>query len=164
MLDLYVESNGKKLRCGYTTGSSATAAAKAATIALFNNSEVNKVLIETPKGIDLLIDVKIKKENDFVIATVIKDGGDDIDITNGVEICAKAEIIKEGVVLDAGIGIGKVTRDGLSIGKGNFAINPVPRKMIKKEVLEVLPKGQGVKITIFVPRGLKLLRKLLILD
>ncbi|GAB6168912.1 cobalt-precorrin-5B (C(1))-methyltransferase CbiD [Clostridium carnis] len=154
MLDLYIESDGKRLRCGYTTGSCAAAAAKAATFMLFNDEILESINIKTPKGISLNIDIdSIKKEENSVTVSVIKDGGDDIDITNGIKIYAKVENYNEDFCITGGEGIGIVTKDGLFVKKGEYAINDIPRKMIKEEVYSVKPKNKGVRVTIFSPMG-----------
>lgn len=160
MLDLYVESGNKRLRCGYTTGSCATAASKAATYMLYNNETLDSIRVNTPKGIDIDIKINsIERGEDYVLVSVIKDGGDDIDITNGLEIFAKAKISEDKFVLHGGEGVGKVTKPGLFVAKGEAAINPVPRQMIENAVLSVLPKEKGVDITIIVPRGREVAKK-----
>lgn len=171
MLDLYVMSGGKKLRCGYTTGSCATAAAKAATIMLFNNDIIlEKVEIMTPKGIEISIPINsIEKGEDYCTVSVIKDGGDDPDMTNGMEIYARVEKQESGFTLTGGEGIGVVTKDGLAIKKGLHAINPTPRKTIEEAVRENLPNskdnnyiftsGNGIKVTISAPQGIEIAKK-----
>ncbi|MGL5649103.1 MAG: cobalt-precorrin-5B (C(1))-methyltransferase CbiD [Clostridium sp.] len=161
MLDLYIEADGKKLRCGYTTGSTAAAASKAATVMLFNpDINLEFIEIDTPKGIRLNLKINsIEKGKNYVSVSILKDGGDDIDATDGIAIFSTVVKEKSGFYLTGGEGVGFVTRDGLSIQKGEYAINPVPRKMIEKEVLEVLPKGMGVSITISVPEGREIAKK-----
>ena len=172
MLDLYVMSGGKKLRCGYTTGSCATAAAKAATIMLFNDVVLKKIEITTPSGIDITIPINsVEKGKDYCTVSVIKDGGDDPDITDGIEIYAKVEITSEekGFSLTGGEGVGLVTKDGLFIEKGLHAINPTPRRTIEEAVKSNIPPGYvekdnlqldiGIKVTIIVPEGREIAKK-----
>lgn len=156
--DLYVIRGNKKLRFGYTTGSCAAAACKAATKIFLGKEKMETVELMTPKGILLSLQLEeIKQEESAVICGVRKDGGDDPDTTNGLLIFARVEKCqKPGIQLDGGVGVGRVTRPGLSQEIGEAAINPVPKAMILKVAEEVCQEYDyegGLKVTIFVPDG-----------
>lgn len=151
------------MRYGFTTGSCAAAAAKAATYMLLTGRLKTEISIETPKGIPYkaqLLDIQRKETT--VSCAVEKDGGDDPDITTGAYIYAKVsygETTKQNIEIDGGVGVGRVTKPGLDQPVGNAAINHVPREMIEKEVLEVcriLDYTGGLQIEISVPEGEKL--------
>ena len=150
----------KFLKYGITTGSCAAAAAKAALITLTSNC-VDKVVIPTPIGIRFEIPVKnCKKLGDSAVATVVKDAGEDIDVTNGMDITATVKLTDDGkITIKNGGGIGKVTKPGIQVPVGESAINPVPRKMITDAVREALPEGKGAEVTISIPDGEKNSRK-----
>lgn len=146
------------LRTGFTTGTCAQAAAKASIIMLTTKKLVNKVEVAVPSGDKLhikIIDPKIEK--DFAQCAVIKDAGDDIDVTHGTKIYAKVRFSKNpGIAIIGGKGVGRVTKPGLAVPVGEYAINPVPRKMIVKEVSRYLPKDRGLEVAISAPQGKKL--------
>lgn len=155
--ELYTEIAGKKYRLGYTTGSCAAAAAKAA-VMLFEGNKKDVVSINTPYGIDVDIDVVYsEKTENYAVCGVIKDGGDDIDVTSGIKIFAKVERIFEDTFVTGGEGIGIVTKKGLKCDIGQYAINPEPLKMIKKAVKEI--SNNNYKITIFAPEGVEIAKK-----
>jgi len=153
MLDMYVIKEGKRLRCGYTTGSCATAAAKAAAIMLETGKEIQFVEIDTPADVRLKLEVCNPKIDKYKAScSIIKDAGDDPDNTDGIEIYAEVKKREDGKVnIDGGIGIGRIVRKGLFGKVGQAAINPVPLKMIEKEVRQV--SNSGYDITIFAPQG-----------
>ena len=140
MLDKYITKNGKKLRYGFTTGSCAAAAAKAACIMLFDNKEIESVTIDTPKGWILKLQVNdIELEDDYASCSIIKDAGDDPDITDGIKVFAKAMLYgKDEIIIKAGTGIGTVTKKGLFADVGKPAINPVPMKMIIAQTIVLI--------------------------
>lgn len=157
----FVYKNGKKLRTGYTTGSCAAAAAKGAVTMLFSGEKVDRVAIDTPKGWQLNLDLKEQYLDDTrAECLIVKDAGDDPDVTDGVEVWAKARKISGSeIIITAGKGIGTVTRPGLLVPPGQPAINPVPRSMIIREIQQVLPLGCGVEVEISIPRGEEIAKK-----
>lgn len=164
-MDEYLYFRGKKLRYGYTTGSSATAATKAALMYLLDDSkhDIPEVTIKLPSGNPLTISVNsLEKKENSVLASVIKDGGDDPDVTHGLEIYSKVSLRNDSKInIFGGIGVGKVTKKGLPIAPGNSAINPVPLKMIRETVEEMLPEGFGADVEISVPKGEETAKKTL---
>ncbi len=151
----YIYYNGKNLRRGYTTGSCAAAATGAAIYALYKGVKLKTFTLITPNDVEINIPIKsIEIYDDRVVCTVIKDGGDDIDATNGIEIIATVKKSNEIRIL-AGEGIGIVTKRGLKVEVGKPAINPVPLKMIEKEISKFPP----TEVTISVPNGLEISKK-----
>ncbi len=151
------------LRYGWTTGSCAAAAAKAAAQMLFTGEEIRQVRLMTPKGIDLWLDVEsITRIPDCVRCAVRKYSGDDPDVTDGLLIFAEVEK-KEGadlqeprILLDGGAGVGRVTKPGLEQQIGQAAINKVPRRMITEEVAAVCREhgySGEISVTISIPDG-----------
>lgn len=152
-----IYKNGKHLRYGYTTGSCAAAAAKAATRMLETHKRCDAVKLMTPKGWELNLSVvDIEMDENFVKCAIIKDSGDDPDITNGIKIFAKVRYADE-TTLVGGVGIGMVTRKGISVPVGMHAINPVPREMILTSVKE--ETKQHVHIEISAPEGVEIGKK-----
>ena len=164
-MDEYLYFRGKKLKYGYTTGSSATAATKAALMYLLDDSkhDIPEVTIKLPSGNLLTISVNsLEKKENSILASVIKDGGDDPDVTHGLEIYSKVSLRNDSKInIFGGIGVGKVTKKGLPVAPGNSAINPVPLKMIRETVEEMLPEGLGADVEIFVPKGEETAKKTL---
>lgn len=162
--DCYVIRNQKKMRFGYTTGSCAAAACKGAVSMLLGGEMLKEVELMTPKGILLHLELlDIEKDGDSVSCAVRKDAGDDPDTTNGILVYAKAEKTKgNDIVVDGGIGVGRVTRPGLSQKVGEAAINPVPKAMILRSAREAAERfgyEGGLKITISVPEGTEIAKK-----
>lgn len=160
----YVVIDNKKLRCGFTTGTCAAAASKAATIMLLSGYEVKQVSIMTPKGIELKLPItNIEIHEDYVSCAVQKDSGDDPDVTNGILVYSKVSKNNcNSINLDGGIGVGRVTKYGLEQMIGEAAINKVPREMIinsVKEILDEVDFKEGVDIIISVPEGIEIAKR-----
>lgn len=164
-------------RFGFTTGSCSAAAAKAAAYMLLTGKDKTEITIETPKGILFPAKIEnINKHETYVSCSVTKDGGDDPDITTGAHIYAKVSFVDDKyfenesnkikaeskVIIEGGEGVGYVTKPGLDQPVGEAAINSVPRKMIIKEVSEIMElcdfKGTLV-VRISVPEGVELAAK-----
>lgn len=156
--EAYLVRGGKKLRLGYTTGSCAAAAAQAAAVHLLTGKRPETAELLTPKGILLRLPVRFFHETEGAVTYgVKKDGGDDPDATHGLWILATVSRVSgEELIIDGGEGVGRVTRPGLDQPVGSAAINRVPRRMIREQVLAVIEKAgysQGMKVVISVPEG-----------
>ncbi len=161
-MDSFVFIDGKKYRRGYTTGTTATAAAMAATLLALGDDAEPVVHVRLPNG--TLLDIPVfylGLEQDGAKAYAIKDGGDDIDQTNGIEIHANVILTSEhtDIVIQGGTGVGKVTRAGLQVPVGEWAINPVPRQMIRDNVRQVIGNELGVILTLSIPKGEEVAKK-----
>lgn len=176
MLERYVYKNQKKMRCGYTTGTCAAAAAKAAAQMLLSGRKVTEVSVKTPSDITLTLPVcEIQMKAHAVSCAVQKDSGDDPDITNKILIFAEVSYIynssnivndtaavKPQMIVDGGVGIGRITKKGLARPVGAAAINPVPLKMIEaalKETAEAFGYEGGLQAVISAPQGVEIAKK-----
>ena len=150
------------LRTGYTTGTCAAAAAKGAALVLAG-TPATAIEVSLPGNETARIPVHASgRDKDAAFCEVIKDAGDDPDITNGA--CIRVTITlraTDEIIIAAGAGVGMVTRPGLAVAPGKPAINPVPERMICASVREVLPVWQGAHVTISVAGGEELAKKTL---
>lgn len=163
-MEEYIVKDGKKLRLGYTTGSCAAAAAKAAAYMLLTGRPKDTIDLLTPKGIRLHLTVEeIKITSSEVSCSIRKDSGDDPDATRGTLVFACVrKTDAPGVLIDGGAGIGRVTKRGLDQPVGAAAINSVPRRMIEENVREVCALcgyDGGISVVISVPEGEALAKK-----
>jgi cobalt-precorrin-5B (C1)-methyltransferase len=156
---------GERLRTGWTTGTCAAAAAKAAAKALISGVAQEEVGIRLPrKGEERRVKFEVERcevGEGWAEAVVVKDAGDDPDVTHGAHLTARVSWREEpGIELDRGEGVGLVTKPGLGLTVGGPAINEVPRRMISYSVEEVLnPAERGVRVEISVPGGEKMAEK-----
>ena len=160
----YVIRDGKRLRMGYTTGSCAAAAAKAAAWMLLSGRRKETIRLMTPKGVELTLAVRdIRLSPDCVSCAIQKDSGDDPDVTRNTLIYAEVcRSTVPGIIIDGGQGVGRVTKPGLDQPVGAAAINSVPRRMIGENVSEVcalLGYSGGLRVVISAPEGEMLAKK-----
>lgn len=164
LMEEYIVKDGKKLRLGYTTGSCAAAASKAAAWMLLTGKRKEQIRINTPKGITLNLDVQqISMEDDVVSCAIEKDGGDDPDVTKGSLVFAQVTRTETPeIIIDGGHGVGRVTKRGLDQPVGAAAINSVPRQMIREnleEVCHLTDYHGGLSVVISVPGGEQVAKK-----
>ncbi|MCZ4695766.1 cobalamin biosynthesis protein CbiD [Ancylomarina euxinus] len=153
-----------ELAHGYTTGTCASISAKAALIALINQEKRAWERVDLPKGKEAIIPIHYTEfTKEYGICTVIKNSGDDPDVTDGTEIGCRISFNDTGEIrFVKGEGVGIVTKAGLEMPIGDPAVNPTPRKIIERELNQILNKYQlinGVDVSIFVPMGAKLAKK-----
>ena len=154
-----------ELRTGYTTGTTACAATKAALHALITGMKLQEVTVTLPKGRTAVLKVAwTTKEASSASSSVIKDGGDDPDVTSGAEICSTVSFNeKVGTVnIEGGEGVGRVTKPGLGLEIGKAAINDTPMKMLTLAASEVAGeqlKIKGIDVLLTVPRGEEISKK-----
>jgi len=164
MMQSFITKDGKKMRRGYTTGSCAAAAAKSAAVMLLEDRLLESVHLTTPGGAELDLAVTDTVRGDgFVSCGIVKDSGDDPDVTNGITVYARVEKtgIPHEILIDGGEGIGRVTKPGLDQPVGNAAINSVPRRMITQELIQVCEDcgySGGLSVTISAPAGTEIAR------
>ena len=156
--DYYSIKNNRKMRFGYTTGSCAAGAAKAAVSMLLKGGTEKTVELMTPKGILLNLEIlHIEKGIGQVSCAVKKFAGDDPDVTDGIEVFVKAEKTNfSGIRIEGGKGVGRVTKRGLEQPLGSPAINQVPRSMILREAEEICSETDyegGLLLTVSIPQG-----------
>ncbi len=170
----FIVKQGKELKIGYTTGTCATASAKAATHALLTGTYLKEVVLQVPAGRTFHIEPHdFQREDSYATCATRKYSGDDPDVTDGMLIYARVEkmvwenkleeeVEESKVVIDGGIGIGRVTRKGLACSVGMAAINPVPRRMIEEAVREEMKMAGyhgGIKVVISAPEGERIGKK-----
>ncbi len=148
----------QKLRTGFTTGTCATAAAKAGLVAIITKKKIESIEVSLPKQ-KIVINITSCQFDQYTAkCSVIKDGGDDPDVTHGAEIIVDLQITDNAgkIEIDGGEGVGRVTKPGLGLEIGSAAINPTPKRMITENLTitgkELLQK-KGIKVIISVPRG-----------
>ena len=145
----------KRLRTGFTTGTCAAAAAKAAAIMLHRRRPVDRIAVNLPAGGTATFEIVDSSiEESVASCCVVNDAGADPDVTDGLKICARIRP-SDVLAVKGGDGVGVVTAPGLAVPVGEAAINPTPKEMILKEVAGVLPAGAGAEIAIYVPGGAK---------
>ena len=153
-------ATAKNLRGGFTTGAAAAAGVKAALIYLSTGATASSVEITALDGTRLQIPVaSVEKVSGGVRVEVVKDSGDDPDITNGASIFTTTKISGKEFIFRAGVGVGKITRAGLQLPVGEPAINPGPRQLIRNVAAEFGVTGLDVEISI--PAGVELAKKTL---
>lgn len=150
---------------GVTTGTVATACSLAALEAILDSADIACVKVETPKKtLDIIID-ECKKVSDVkAYAVAHKNPYNDPDVTVDLAIVSTVELFdsaegEDDVIITGGEGVGKITKPGLQIPVGDYAINPVPRRMIVENLRDKLPDGKAVKVTISIPEGEKIAKK-----
>ena len=159
------EQQSKKLRTGFTTGTAATASSKAAVLAIINQKNIESIEVKLPKRNTITIKIQSCEFNKTKAkCSVIKDGGDDPDVTHGAEIIVDLTLTPNvnQIEIDGGEGVGVVTKPGLGLEINKAAINPTPKKMIIENVTEVaknILQKNGIKIIISVPKGKELATK-----
>ena len=165
MMDSFITKDGKRLRRGYTTGSCAAAAAKSAAVMMLTGRRLDSVHLITPFGIELKLPLQDIVINDsYVSCGIIKDSGDDPDVTDGITVYARVEKtdLPYTIEIDGGQGIGRVTKPGLDQKVGNAAINSVPRRMITEELQQVCEDNNytgGLKVIISAPAGTEIAKR-----
>ena len=157
-MEEYLVKDGKRLRLGYTTGSCAAAAAKAAAWMLLTGRRKESIRLQTPKGIELNLKVlDIQMLADEARCAIQKDSGDDPDVTRDTLIFARVQKTDApGVTIDGGAGVGRVTKRGLDQPVGAAAINRVPRQMITEALLreaDAVGYGGGFAVVISIEGG-----------
>lgn len=151
----------KTLRFGYSTGTCAAAASKAALLRLLGCDDPREVEINLPAGRMMMVPVQSTELiNQVARAVVVKDGGDDLDVTHGMQIVSRVGWSKTpGVCIYGGEGVGRITKPGLAVPIGEPAINPVPRQMIRNALKDLLPGERGVDVEISAPDGERVAKK-----
>ena len=159
------QESKEKLRTGFTTGTASTASSKAAVLAIINQKKIESVEVTLPKGNSIPIKIhSCEFSNSRAKCSVIKDAGDDPDVTHGAEIVVELSLTPNvnQIEIDGGEGVGIVTKPGLGLDINKAAINPTPKKMIIANVNEVAKdvlEKNGIKIIISVPKGKELALK-----